>query len=250
MDMPADLLDRVSVELSAMTRYALDAGLPVGADIVALLTPGAATAKPDVAGLVAAHRRMAVLVAPATPGGLALLHADQDAAGRWSFLGPVRLVRRLLTTAVVFLGIFVLTSLSGYVSHDSGGLFDESGLRVLIPLLFLMAAAGMGAAFSALFRVERYVVTGTFDPTYEASYWVHVVLGVMAGVLLAELIPVDGETGGNRPLLALLGGFSASVVHGVLVRLVETLESLVGGPPDNARRRVAPAHTSPEMADA
>lgn len=241
--MGSDVLDRVTVELAAMTRHALGAGLPVDAGVVTLLRNDAPPAAGDVAPLLDAHRRMAALVAPATPAGLALLHAERDTAGRWSFLGPVRLVRHLLAAALGFLAVFVATSMSGYVGHDTGDIFDASGLAVLVPELFLLAAAGMGAAFGALFRAQRYVASGRYDPVYEASYWVHVVLGVMAGILLAELIPVEsGEA--NRPLLALLGGFSSSVVHRVLVRLVDVLESLFAPPDYPNRRAPAPPDTT------
>jgi hypothetical protein len=55
--------------------------------------------------------------------------------------------------------------------------------------------------------------------------------------MLASLIPIGGVDGGDflapqgleKPLLALLGGFSAAVVYRILQRLVDSVESLVRG---------------------
>ena len=57
-----------------------------------------------------------------------------------------------------------------------------SGHVLLYNLLFLIAAAGLGASFQALFQANRYVVAGTFDPKYESSYWIRFVLGLIAGL--------------------------------------------------------------------
>ena len=75
--------------------------------------------------------------------------------------------------------------------------------------------------------------------------------GLIAGIVLPELIPVQGDQALSRPLLALLGGFSASVVYRLLSRLVDTLESLFQGDPreflaERSRRptRRRPGHGS------
>jgi len=113
-----------------------------------------------------------------------------------------------------------------------------SGHVLLYNLLFLIAAAGLGASFQALFQANRYVVAGTFDPKYESSYWIRFVLGLIAGLLLAELVPLQTEgaleTGGmiggfGNPALAMLGGFSSAVIYRVIHRLITAVESLVRG---------------------
>jgi hypothetical protein len=122
---------------------------------------------------------------------------------------------------------------------------------LLFNLLFLLSAAGLGACFAGLFLANRYIANNTFDPKYEASYWIRIVLGLMAGIILAELIPLDllGGTGSlaaasgtgaehttasavntlGKPVLALLGGFSAAAVYRVISKIVDALESLVRG---------------------
>ncbi len=79
-------------------------------------------------------------------------------------------------------------------------------------------------------------------PTFASEYWVKLALGIIAGLLLAELIPVsqvpiDLANGASetttqstmqKPLIALVGGFSASILYTILNRLTETLENLFG----------------------
>ena len=108
-----------------------------------------------------------------------------------------------------------------------------------------MTEPGLGACFAGLFQANRYIANNTFDPKFESSYWIRIVLGLMAGIILAELIPLNllsesgtsgSESGGSssiaalgKPVLALLGGFSAAAVYRIIARIVDALESLVRG---------------------
>ncbi|HLL03562.1 MAG TPA: hypothetical protein VK539_23460 [Myxococcaceae bacterium] len=96
--------------------------------------------------------------------------------------------------------------------------------------LMLLALAGLGASFASLFEINKHIVQRNFDPGSQISYWLKCFLGLMAGFILATLIPFSKTASDfGQPLLALLGGFSGSAVHSMLVRLVESLESLVKG---------------------
>ncbi|QRN97789.1 hypothetical protein JRI60_01500 [Archangium violaceum] len=110
-------------------------------------------------------------------------------------------------------------------------LLDGEGVGLLINELFLLAAAGLGACFAALFEVESRIVQRNFDPDSEGSYWIRFLLGVISGFILVTLVPIpqDAAFSFGRPLMAMLGGFSGSAVHRILLRLVETIESLVKG---------------------
>lgn len=68
-----------------------------------------------------------------------------------------------------------------------------------------------------------------FDPKYEPSYWIRLLVGIMAGLILASLIPVDPDAlnGLGHPTLSLLGGFSASLVYRILNLLVSFVEDIV-----------------------
>jgi hypothetical protein len=234
--------EQIVAESHAMASYALASGLRVPATALHSLanatdggTDPGALEQLDAQGwrrLVQAHDQLVQVVNPATPRTLLLLSEDA-ADGKLQMLGAIPLVRRMLGVSVVLLIVFLLTALSPKVSHGSGDIFAESGIDLLINELFFLSAAGIGAAFAALFTANHYIALGTYDPKYEASYWVRFVLGLLAGIVLASLIPIQSEGGGGssftRPFLALLGGFSAAVVFRILQRLVGTLESLVQG---------------------
>jgi hypothetical protein len=244
-----------------MASYALASGLRVPASALHSLADAGEGLGPDTTPvpldaqqwrrLVQAHDQLVQVVAPATPRTLLLL-SDDAADGSLQMLGPVPLVRRMLGVSIALLAVFLLTALSPKVSAGSGDIFKESGTNLLVNELFFLSAAGIGAAFAALFTANRFVADGTYDPKYEASYWVRFVLGLIAGIVLASLIPIKAPAQGaggsfTRPFLALLGGFSAAVVFRILTRVVGTLESLVQGDSsdgDAATKRLAISETA------
>jgi hypothetical protein len=188
----------------------------------------ARAAPPELDRLVRAHAELVHIVAPATPRTILLL--SQERESRLTMLGPVRLVRHMLIVVIVLLAAFVLLAASPYVSQGSGDISNSSGVPLLLNELFLLTAGGLGAAFSSLFTASRYIKAGTYDPKHESTYWLRLILGLMAGLLLPALIPTGADsTELSKPLLALLGGFSASVLYRILERLVQTVASLVRG---------------------
>jgi hypothetical protein len=152
---------------------------------------------------------------------------------RLPMLGPVGLVQRMMVASVVSMVIFIAVSLTTYVNDDTRSVQNSSGLGLLVVELFWLSAAAMGASFAMLMQVSTYVVKRSYDPKYEASYWIKFFLGVMAGFILVSLVPVNEVKGSTvnlvKPTLALLGGFSASAVYRILTRLVESVESIFRG---------------------
>jgi hypothetical protein len=257
---PAPALDEQMLRAAeAMVRYSLASGIVVP-EPVAEVVERAARARdgdtdfprPDVRQLTRAHNELVRLVAPATPRSILVVSEGRRSA--LSMLGPVRLVRQMLVVVIVFLVAFLLLASSQEVNETSGDFFHSSGLPVLINGLFYVVAGGLGAAFSALFTAHRYIKEQIYDPKYESTYWLRFILGLMAGLLLPALIPLgaDGDAGAvSRPVLALLGGFSASVLYRILERLVTTVETLVRSDPRTMRtvsREVATARASEQTA--
>lgn len=193
------------------------------------------------------HGQLSKIIAPAKPRTVLLLERETARGGFLKFLGPVPLIRRMMVTSVISLVALIAVSLSPEVDGAPGrfSLLVNSGTSLLLNELFLLSAAGIGASFYNLFQANRFVREGTFDPVYESSYWIRFVLGLMAGMMLASLIPIDSATAGEamgldadaassvtgleKPMFALLGGFSASVVYRILSRLVAAVESIVKG---------------------
>jgi hypothetical protein len=241
---PKTLTTRTQIldEAVEMVRHAFASGIRVPSATVEAVDRAQAAdlhaADFDLRALVAAHERLARLVAPASPGTLVLMSRTEAGASRLAtFLGPVPLVRRMAAAAGVCVLLFMAISLTSAINPDaeSGGtsIYSSTGAALLFNEVFWLAAAGIGASFAMLFRVNEFIVNRTYDPAYESSYWVKFMVGVMAGFILVTVIP-DNTPDLARPLLALLGGFSASAVHRILTRVVESVEAVFRGDPREA----------------
>ncbi len=234
----AELHAQLDAEVRAMLRHAFANGIEIPPSLsAAVATVDADRGTPETTALpalTALHAQLAKVVAPARPGTLLLLH-DQAPRKGLAILGPLPNLRRLTIAAFVCVAVFVAISTSPLIDAPtmSGELFSLSGMQQLTVLSFLLAAAGMGSTFQALFTAQSYATNATYDPMYDASYWVRISLGLVAGLMLAVLVPLHapGEQGQTleKPLVALLGGFSAGLVHQILQRLVDTVTSVFEG---------------------
>ncbi len=238
---------QIARECDAMARYALGAGLKMPPTLVQSLDVFENVIEHDDATVSAGtlttlHSLLADVVAPATPRTIYLLHIDQAQNSWLSCLGPLPTIRRLVIGAAFFTLVFVLSSISGSISHKNlaSDIYSLNGMESLQVLIFLMSAAAMGGCFHALFIAHSFIGKGTYDPRFESSYWMRIGLGVIAGLVLSQMIPIGPELDSvsgeatstsaaavfSKPLLALLGGFSATLVYTILQRLVVTVESL------------------------
>ncbi len=112
----------------------------------------------------------------------------------------------------------------------SGTLYDQRNY---------LCAAMIGAAFNGLLTMYRYLRNRSFEPNYMGIYIIRFVVGVLAGVVLANFC--SGLFQGNsviaklgQGVIALLGGYSAEAVRQILDRLVEVLLTVVKGAADAA----------------
>lgn len=252
------LRDQLFLEAHAMAEYALANGKPVPAQAIRTVeafadarTMDGETSVPyfvkpdlDIDDLLAAHSALAKAIEPAKPRSVLLLKDEREKTGFLQFLGPVALIQQMMLAALIALTLFVGLGLSDQVNQNGGDILGSSGWPLLLNLLFFLSAAGLGAAFAALYKANAYITAGTFDPTYHASYWIRFLLGLISGLVLSVMISSTAfETamqgnglfapGITRPILAMLGGFSADLVYTILYRLVDTLESLFRGSPKN-----------------
>jgi uncharacterized protein YjbI with pentapeptide repeats len=154
-------------------------------------------------------------------------------------LGAVRLLRSLSIASIVSLVLFVLlaaTTNAAAIVADSGPISGGSVSSSLKAAGLLLSASGLGACFAALTKANRYVESRTYDHSYDGTYWTLIVLGLIAGVVLALVIPIEtiaGQENLSKPLLALLGGFSASAVHRILTSVLNSVEALFKGEPED-----------------
>ncbi|CAG1005870.1 hypothetical protein PHYC_03270 [Phycisphaerales bacterium] len=130
-----------------------------------------------------------------------------------------------------------------------GGINAKSGWGLFCDQLTNLFAAMLGAAFYTLYTANRYIVERTFDRAYTTHYIVRFVLGIVAGVILAnfgDYLLTDRTAGGanaakpggppseaavtlTQSVLALIGGYSADAVNAIFTRVAETLTTLVRG---------------------
>lgn len=229
-------------ECIAMVKYLSAEGAAIPPDAISLIDVNQSKGLEwDSREILSLHKNLSTRVAPARPKTISLLYKEAEAGSWFSFLGPVGLVRRMMATTVLSLIGFILISLSSHVDTDSvsRGVLADSGIELLLNLMFFLSAAALGACFSNLFEANKYIVRGTYDPKYESSYWIRFVLGLIAGLMMAVLIPVSLEAQQSPgigfltvPLLAMLGGFSASLFYRILERAVTTIDTLLTGNSD------------------
>ncbi|RZT96129.1 hypothetical protein EV201_0761 [Ancylomarina subtilis] len=229
-------------ECIAMVKYlsAEGSAIPVEAKKIIDLNKGKAI-EWESHEILNLHKCLSLKVAPARPKTISLLYKEAQKNKWLAFLGPVGLVRRLMATTLLSLVGFILISLSPHVNNASvsKGILADHGIELLLNLMFFLSAAALGACFSNLFQANKYIVNGTYDPKYESSYWIRFVLGLIAGLMMAVLIPASLEMQQSPgvgfltvPILAMLGGFSAALFYRILNRAVTTVDTLLTGVTD------------------
>ena len=187
--------------------------------------------------LANAHQQLARIVSPATPGTIRFLQREKkDRTALLLFLGPVPLVRRLSVIAMFFLvGVIGIGSMDLINPQNlNKGILESSGWTVILTQMFLLCCAGLGASFNGLFKVNHYIANATYDSKYDSTYLTRVILGLIAGMIIVELLPKElfereSLSSFGKPTLAVLAGYSAHLVYQILQRLADTLESFVKG---------------------
>ena len=235
------LQTQILQECVTMTSFALETGRTVAPSIMqAIEATLSDQQEPDIKlisshQLLVAHNQLVRLIAPAKP--TTLPEAPKYVETFWIFprLRKPSLVNQLMCVALGFLLVFILTSLSPEVNEENIQLdfANLNGIPLLINELFVLSAAGLGASFAALFKVNSFITKYTFDSKHTTSYWIQLMLGIIAGLFISQLFDIDLTAGNvdflSRPVLALLGGFSTTVVYRLLKQLLAALESLVKG---------------------
>lgn len=267
----------ITAECDAMLRYAMGSGRALSPAVVEHVASAVAWIKaqstaeqlspaqleqakaqaPSIGKLSRTHQRLAQVIAPAQPRPLRLMHevAGYDASNLWM---RMPMPRNMTIVAIVSIVMLIAVGTSPLLSPDpaAGNPMLSSGPTLLINQLFFLSIASLGSCFHGLFKVNEYIVRGNYDPDYSSTYWVRYMLGVISGLILASLIAVDKSSAlysVARPLLALVGGFSAAVVHRVLDRLVNTVEDLISGDPKKrleGQQQLAQAKTGARIRDA
>jgi hypothetical protein len=243
-DIASDMVN----EVRAMAMHALRTGITVPAWVLEsvaradiLKAPqGRAAMEGATTDLNRAHGELARLVNPFTPDLIVMLELEADVSKFTRALGRVSIERIFMGVAVASVAAFVLISLSPYIKDPKySDFFTSSGFPLLLNEFFFISAASIGASFANLFQIDRELTTGKFVPKNQSTYWVQFILGIVAGLLLSTILniqtiaPTNSEAAGRMQFkaatLALMGGFSSSIVQRIVQRMVEALESILSG---------------------
>lgn len=239
--------DNLLEECVAMAEHAFSSGMKVDTQIVNDLNAIVEDLNPivdlNIGGdspprtkrLSEIHNALSELVHPAKPRGLTYVKRQQTKG--INLLGPIPAIRHMALMSLVALFGFIFLSVGGEINADDlkTAFLDRTEEKRLHVAIFLLSAAGVGASFASLYSAYEYVSKGVFDPNYTMTYWVRLFLGLTAGYILAELVFTPDYAGQiydaspvfTKPLIALLGGFSANTVHRILNRFTEALGTLV-----------------------
>ncbi|MAG66156.1 hypothetical protein FJN13_14560 [Alteromonas mediterranea] len=243
------LLQEIWLDTRNMARYAQSRGMKVEPyDIVTIQSiekflpdkngnycarlPSTDKASAVIADLTEVHYRLCQLIAPVVPEGTR--YSVKTSTKWYNFLADApAIVGSMLFVSLVFLILFVYIGGSEEVTAevlDAGFLYRSPFENWLVGITY-MTAAGLGACFYNLHAMYGYIVNRTYDPAYQSSYWVRLIIGIVSGFVLAEVFTIDvsGDLEFDKPLLAFLGGFSSDAVEAILRRLVEALVTLVKG---------------------
>lgn len=257
-------------EARAMAVHTLHGGIAVPARILELVAQAGDLserrdqtavegAMPDISR---AHGELARLVEPFTPDLIVMLEIESKVSPLVRAMGRIRIERSFVVTALASISVFIALSLSHYLKDPTyGDFFTSSGFPLLINEFFFISSAAVGASFSNLFQIDRELMAGTFIPKNQSSYWVQFILGIVAGLLLSTILNVQsvtpttgkgvGRVSFEAATLALMGGFSSSIVQRIVQRIIEALESVLRGSAEQemqARDRANKLHLEDTLA--
>jgi hypothetical protein len=231
-------------EIEAMVVHLSGSGQTIPAAALNVLARWEAGDTPTMLELGQAHAMLADAASPALPRTLSLLSEHRRDSGT----GPLRDVFSLpLTYRFIVISIAALTMNLVLSSLGADELVPNPHLpwaerplvHAVLVRAYVVGQAALGAAFNILWTANTYVTRGTYDPRHDATYLIRFVMGIISGVLLAgiggEQLTAEQLDSFPIGLLALVGGFSASLLHRVLQRLVGAVESLLAGDGRDAR---------------
>ena len=265
-------IEEYLVDIKRMLRRCRDQGMQVPDAVArdisqALGTRGTSPDETRLEVMLRVHGSLSAIIAPATPRSLAATEFN------WNDARSVRtyvLLTILIIGALVGLVGYVMTldshgapvsvnSALGWVAQSTdvgNGRLMQSALNVVAPVattsisksallmqLNYLFAAMLGAAFNGLLTGYNYLKNRSFDPDYVAVYLIRFVVGLLAGVVLAnlgsEFFQGDETLRKLGPgIIALLGGYSAEAVRQILDRLVEVLITAVKGKDTTTEERL------------
>tara|TARA_R110002073_G_scaffold123234_1_gene266722 strand:+ start:16997 stop:17773 length:777 start_codon:yes stop_codon:yes gene_type:complete len=222
-----DVVHELGVEINNMIGFAVYNGIIINTEVNSLIQNS------TVDDLINAHNLLCKNVAPATPKSIEYTKKMHQEGSTKSVFNKVPLTRNLMILALVFLAMFVGTVMSPDVSNDSldKGILGSDGIPLLLNLGYLGAVSGLGVLFYLLKDVSSAIKKGTLVPEDSISYMAQILLGIIAGLLMSEILSLyltnpDEVNLFNKSILALIGGFSSDAIFSILQGLINKIKGI------------------------
>lgn len=220
------LMEEIKEELENMLSFAMRNGKVINTELNPLIESN------NLDDLINAHNILSKNIAPATPKSIKYLKKLNTSDNSRTIFSKLPIIRNLIILALIFLMLFIGTSLSELVNKASlaKGVLDNNGASLLLNLLFICATSGLGVVFYLLKSVSEGIQKGTLMPEQSIYYVGLIVLGIMSGLILSEIVSTynNGEslTVFNSCVLALVGGFSSDAIFSVLQGIINKIKAV------------------------
>lgn len=220
------LMNEIKEELENMLSFAMRNGKVINTELNPLIESN------NLDDLINAHNILAKNIAPATPKSIKYLKTLNARDNSRTIFSKLPIIRNLIILALVFLALFIGTSLSDQVDNASlaKGVLDNDGTPLFLNLLFLCATSGLGVVFYLLKSVSEGIQKGTLMPEQSIYYVGLIVLGIMSGLILSEIVATynggKSLTVFNSCVLALVGGFSSDAIFTVLQGIINKIKAV------------------------
>lgn len=216
-------------EIQALVEYLLQSGIKIPDELsprIEELMSEEGKNKP-LKSIISTYGEVSELIKPAIPRGI---YTKRDSTLSKLKQSP-SIVWQMLWISIGALVCLIAISASGGLTPENinSNPLEIKGASSYLPSLYILIAAALGASFFNLNSMYSYIVAGIYDPKYVSSYWVRLVLGIVAGYMIAQLVQLDINGIYDKTLLAILGGYSVEVVIWMLGRFIETLKTLIQG---------------------
>lgn len=226
-----EVINELSHEINNMLSFAVYNGITVNTEINNLIQNSI------VDDLINAHNLLCKNVAPATPKSIEFTRKMHHEGSGKSVFNKIPLSRNLMILSLVFLVMFVATVMSPQVNDASldKGILGSHGFPLLLNLGYLASVAGLGVLFYLLKDVSSSIKKGTLVPEDSISYMSQILLGIIAGLILSEILssyikdPVEINLF-NKSILALVGGFSSDAIFSILQGLINKIKGIFISP--------------------
>ncbi|CAL2093490.1 hypothetical protein [Tenacibaculum sp. 190524A02b] len=225
------IVNELSKEINNMLSYAIYNGIIINTEVNNLIQNS------SVDDLINAHNLLAKNISPATPKSIEFTKRLRSSETKKSIFNKLPLVRDLILLALTFLLLFIITGLSPQVNNHSldEGIMNNNGISLLLNLAFLSSVAGLGVLFFLLKKVSDSLKSCTLVPEESISYIAQIILGIIAGLILSEIISFYSSDPKSinlfsKSILALIGGFSSDAIFTVLQGIIDRIKTIFTSP--------------------